>query len=79
MFLVEAKQAGIFEIRNLPQEQMGPIMGIARRFLAIADLDGKHDVFQNRTPRKQSGLLEHHADVLAGAHDGLALKHHAPR
>jgi preprotein translocase subunit SecB len=29
MFLVEAKQAGIFEIRNLPQEQMGPIMGIA--------------------------------------------------
>ena len=29
MFLVEAKQAGIFEIRNLSQEQMGPIMGIA--------------------------------------------------
>jgi preprotein translocase subunit SecB len=29
MFLVEAKQAGIFEIRNLPQEQLGPIMGIA--------------------------------------------------
>ena len=29
MFLVEAKQAGIFEIRNVPQEQMGPIMGIA--------------------------------------------------
>ncbi len=29
MFLVEAKQAGIFEIRNLPDEQMGPIMGIA--------------------------------------------------
>jgi len=29
MFLVEAKQAGIFEVRNLPQEQMGPIMGIA--------------------------------------------------
>jgi preprotein translocase subunit SecB len=28
MFLVEAKQAGIFEIRNLPQEQMGPVMGI---------------------------------------------------
>ncbi len=28
VFLVEAKQAGIFEIRNLPQEQMGPIMGI---------------------------------------------------
>jgi preprotein translocase subunit SecB len=29
VFLVEAKQAGIFEIRNLPPEQMGPIMGIA--------------------------------------------------
>jgi preprotein translocase subunit SecB len=28
VFLVEAKQAGIFELRNLPQEQMGPIMGI---------------------------------------------------
>lgn len=29
VFLVEAKQAGIFEIRNLPQEQMNAIMGIA--------------------------------------------------
>ena len=29
VFLVEVKQAGIFEIRNLPQEQMGPILGIA--------------------------------------------------
>jgi preprotein translocase subunit SecB len=29
VFLVEAKQAGIFEIRNLPQEQMGPVLGIA--------------------------------------------------
>jgi preprotein translocase subunit SecB len=29
VFLVEARQAGIFEIRNLPPEQMGPIMGIA--------------------------------------------------
>ena len=29
MFLVEAKQAGIFEIRNLPEDQVGPIMGIA--------------------------------------------------
>ena len=29
VFLVECKQAGIFEIRNVPQEQMGPIMGIA--------------------------------------------------
>mgnify|MGYP000311272291 CR=1 FL=1 len=29
LFLIEAKQAGIFEIRNLSQEQMGPIIGIA--------------------------------------------------
>jgi len=29
VFLVEAKQAGIFEIRNLPEEQMGAILGIA--------------------------------------------------
>ena len=29
VFLVEAKQAGIFEIRNLPQEQMQPVLGIA--------------------------------------------------
>jgi preprotein translocase subunit SecB len=29
VFLVEATQAGIFEIRNLPAEQIGPILGIA--------------------------------------------------
>ncbi|MBK6863246.1 MAG: protein-export chaperone SecB [Ideonella sp.] len=29
LFLIEAKQAGIFEIRNIPQEQMQPIIGIA--------------------------------------------------
>ena len=29
VFLVEATQAGIFEIRNLPQEQLNQIMGIA--------------------------------------------------
>jgi preprotein translocase subunit SecB len=29
LFLIEAKQAGIFEIRNLPQEQMQAIIGIA--------------------------------------------------
>ena len=28
VFLVEAKQAGIFELRNLSADQMGPIMGI---------------------------------------------------
>lgn len=29
VFLVEAKQAGIFEIRNLPADQMQPVLGIA--------------------------------------------------
>jgi preprotein translocase subunit SecB len=29
VFLVEAKQAGIFEIRNLAQQQMSQVMGIA--------------------------------------------------
>jgi preprotein translocase subunit SecB len=29
LFLVEAKQAGIFEIRNIPQDQLQSIIGIA--------------------------------------------------
>ena len=29
LFLVEAKQAGIFEIRNVPDDQLSPILGIA--------------------------------------------------
>jgi preprotein translocase subunit SecB len=29
VFLIEAKQAAIFEIRNLSNDQMGPILGIA--------------------------------------------------
>jgi preprotein translocase subunit SecB len=29
MFLVEAKQAGIFELRNMPAEQMNAVLGIA--------------------------------------------------
>jgi preprotein translocase subunit SecB len=29
VFLIEAKQSAIFEIRNLPNDQMGPILGIA--------------------------------------------------
>lgn len=29
VFLIEAKQAAIFEIRNLPADQLGPILGIA--------------------------------------------------
>ena len=29
VFLVEAKQAGIFEIRNLPADQLNPVLGIA--------------------------------------------------
>jgi preprotein translocase subunit SecB len=29
LFLVEAAQAGLFQIRNVPQEDMGPLLGIA--------------------------------------------------
>ena len=29
LFLVEAKQGGIFEIRNMPEEQLKQILGIA--------------------------------------------------
>ncbi len=29
LFLIEAKQAGIFELRNMPQDQLQPILGIA--------------------------------------------------
>lgn len=29
LFLVEAKQAGIFELRNIPEDQLQPIIGIA--------------------------------------------------
>ncbi|MBX3607910.1 MAG: protein-export chaperone SecB [Piscinibacter sp.] len=29
LFLVEAKQAGIFELRNIPEDQVSPILGIA--------------------------------------------------
>ena len=29
VFLCECKQAGIFEVRNVPDDQMGPIIGIA--------------------------------------------------
>ncbi|HEX5391492.1 MAG TPA: protein-export chaperone SecB [Burkholderiaceae bacterium] len=29
VFLVEVKQAGIFEARNIPEDQMGAILGIA--------------------------------------------------
>ncbi|MDI9332274.1 MAG: protein-export chaperone SecB [Alphaproteobacteria bacterium] len=29
LFLVEAKQAGIFQVKNIPDEQMGPLLGIA--------------------------------------------------
>lgn len=29
MFLVEAAQAGLFQIRNVPQPDMGPLLGVA--------------------------------------------------
>ena len=44
----------------------------ARRRLAVADLDRQHDVLDRRPPREQGRLLEHHADVPARSHHGLA-------
>ncbi len=41
VFLAEVKQAGIFEIRNLPQDQMGPITGNACPQIAYPYLRGK--------------------------------------
>lgn len=29
VFLVEAAQAGVFQVRNVPQQDMGPLLGIA--------------------------------------------------
>jgi preprotein translocase subunit SecB len=29
MFLVEAAQAGVFQIRNVPEQDLGPVLGIA--------------------------------------------------
>ena len=28
LFLIEAKQAGIFQVRNLPQEELEPVLGV---------------------------------------------------
>ena len=28
MFLIEVKQAGIFQVRNLPQEELEPVLGV---------------------------------------------------
>ncbi len=38
LFLVEAKQAGIFEIRNIPGEQLDQIIGIACPGIVYPDL-----------------------------------------
>ena len=48
VFLVEAKQAGIFEIRNVPEDQMGPIMGIACPQIVYPYLRGNVSDIVNR-------------------------------
>ena len=40
VFLVECKQAGIFEIRDIPEEQMGAVVGIACPQIVYPDLRG---------------------------------------
>ena len=53
VFLVEAKQAGIFEIRNLPEDQMGPILGIACPQIVYPYLRGNvADVIQRGASRR---------------------------
>jgi len=60
VFLVEAKQAGIFEIRHLPQDQMGPIMGIACPQIVYPYLRGNG---VELTDRVKSGLSEKGIDL----------------
>ena len=47
VFMVEAKQAGIFEVRNIDPEQLGSILGIACPQIVYPDLRGNvADVIQ---------------------------------
>ena len=73
VFLIEAHQAGIFEIRNLPPEQMSPIMGIStnvtritawpfrlpceRNRSSIVNLQGRYVVFDKPISRKRKRLV----------------------
>jgi preprotein translocase subunit SecB len=40
VFLVEARQAGIFEIRHIPDEQMGPVVGVVCPQIVLPYLRG---------------------------------------
>ena len=86
VFLVEAKQAGIFEIRNLPPDQMSPIMGIACPQIVypylrgnVADIDHARRIpagapGRNQFPghvRAAAGRATAGGRAFAHHHDGL--------
>ena len=48
LFLTEIKQAGIFELKNIPEDQMGPVLGIACPQIVYPYLRGNVADFINR-------------------------------
>ena len=82
VFLVEAKQAGIFEIRNLPEDQMGPILGIACPQIVypylrgnVADVDPARRLPAGAPGRDQ---LPGHVRAAAGSGPGTAANAPSP-
>jgi preprotein translocase subunit SecB len=79
VFLVEVKQAGIFEIRNLPDEQMGPVMGIACPQIVYPYLRGNVAdlITARRLPACAPGgdQLPGHVRAAAGPGDGRSAPH----
>ena len=66
LFLIEAKQAGIFEIRNIPQDQVQQIVGIA----TSGDVLGYRSLFADKPNSVTAEALEEvliSADVGVGA------------
>ena len=53
-FLVEGKQAGIFEVRNIPEEQLDPLLGIGCPNIIYPYLRANiADVITRRAPSKR--------------------------
>ena len=79
LFLVEAKQAGIFEIRNLDEAQLGQIMGIACPQIVYPYLRGNvADMVQRAgfppvhlQEINFQAMYEQQRNEAAGASDGL--------
>ena len=59
------------------EELTGRVMlGVGCR-LAVADLNGQHDVLDRGPPGEQCRLLKHHADIAARPHHRLAFENDA--